>query len=125
MQRVDIYFERSDIVPKEVRLEIHRHPTFDLSFFVLFDFRKSFTKELELLHNVIVFLLVTLCLSEILVQLLSLFQKNYDMLLGIFNPEGWLEITFIDSTLRVGRDDKGNIFLVEKIDSNMYKSTSI
>nr|CAB3487026.1 unnamed protein product [Digitaria exilis] len=26
-------------------------------------------------------------------QLMNLFQKNYDMLLAIFNPEGWLEIT--------------------------------
>lgn len=122
MQRVDICFERSDIVPKEVRLEIHRHSTFDLSFF---DFRKSFIKDLESLQDVFVFLPLILCLSEILLQLMSLFRKNYDMLLGIFNPEGWLEITFIDSTLRVGRDDKGNIFLVEKIDSNMCKSTSI
>jgi len=48
-------------------------------------------------------------------QLLSLFQKNYDLLLSIFNPEGWLEITYVDDTLRVGRDDKGNIFLVERI----------
>ncbi|KAG6544584.1 hypothetical protein Mapa_014006 [Marchantia paleacea] len=48
-------------------------------------------------------------------QLLSLFQKNYDLLLSIFNPEGWLEITYVDDTMRVGRDDKGNIFLVERI----------
>lgn len=47
-------------------------------------------------------------------QLLSLFQKNYDLLLSIFNPEGWLEITYIDDTLRVGRDDKGNVFLLER-----------
>ncbi|MCL7041914.1 hypothetical protein MKW94_002241, partial [Papaver nudicaule] len=26
-------------------------------------------------------------------QLMSLFQKNYDLLLGIFNPEGWLDIS--------------------------------
>ncbi|KAI5063031.1 hypothetical protein GOP47_0021578 [Adiantum capillus-veneris] len=44
-------------------------------------------------------------------QLLKLFQKNYDMLLSIFNPEGWLEITYVDDEMRVGRDDKGNIFL--------------
>jgi hypothetical protein len=28
------------------------------------------------------------------VQLMNIFQKNYDMLLDIFNPEGWLEITY-------------------------------
>lgn len=48
-------------------------------------------------------------------QLLSLFQKNYDLLLSIFNPEGWLEITYIDDTLRIGRDDKGNVFLLERM----------
>ncbi|OVA10941.1 Plastid lipid-associated protein/fibrillin conserved domain [Macleaya cordata] len=26
-------------------------------------------------------------------QLMNLFQKNYDLLLGIFNPEGWLDIS--------------------------------
>ena len=25
---------------------------------------------------------------------MNIFQKNYDMLLAIFNPEGWLEITY-------------------------------
>lgn len=47
-------------------------------------------------------------------QLLKLFQKNYDMLLSIFNPEGWLEITYVDDEMRVGRDDKGNIFVLER-----------
>lgn len=43
-------------------------------------------------------------------QLQRLFEKNYDLLLSIFNPEGWLDITYVDATHRVGRDDKGNIF---------------
>ncbi|XP_072970917.1 fibrillin protein 5 homolog isoform X1 [Typha angustifolia] len=30
-------------------------------------------------------------------QLMNLFEKNYDILLGIFNPEGWLEITYPSS----------------------------
>lgn len=47
-------------------------------------------------------------------QLMNLFRKNYDILLGIFNPEGWLEITYVDDTLRIGRDDKGNIFILER-----------
>ncbi|RXH75790.1 hypothetical protein DVH24_039489 [Malus domestica] len=47
-------------------------------------------------------------------QLMSVFRKNYDILLGIFNPEGWLEITYVDDTLRIGRDDKGNIFILER-----------
>lgn len=47
-------------------------------------------------------------------QLLKLFQKNYDLLLSVFNPEGWLEITYVDDDMRVGRDDKGNIFLLER-----------
>ncbi|KAK3024941.1 hypothetical protein RJ639_042945 [Escallonia herrerae] len=47
-------------------------------------------------------------------QLMNLFRKNYDLLLGIFNPEGWLEITYVDDSLRIGRDDKGNIFILER-----------
>lgn len=47
-------------------------------------------------------------------QLEQLFQKNYDLLLQIFNPEGWLEITYLDEQLRVGRDDDGHIFVLEK-----------
>ncbi|XP_019177528.1 PREDICTED: probable plastid-lipid-associated protein 7, chloroplastic isoform X2 [Ipomoea nil] len=27
-------------------------------------------------------------------KLMNVFRKNYDLLLGIFNPDGWLEITF-------------------------------
>lgn len=47
-------------------------------------------------------------------QLMNVFKKNYDILLSIFNPEGWLEITYVDDTLRIGRDDKGNIFILER-----------
>ncbi|PSS26671.1 Plastid-lipid-associated protein [Actinidia chinensis var. chinensis] len=51
-------------------------------------------------------------------QLMNVFQKNYDLLLSIFNPEGWLEITYVDDTLRIGRDDKGNIFILERCEEN-------
>lgn len=51
-------------------------------------------------------------------QLMNLFRKNYDLLLGIFNPEGWLEITYVDDTVRIGRDDKGNIFILERSEEN-------
>lgn len=47
-------------------------------------------------------------------QLMNLFQKNYDLLLSIFNPEGWLDISYVDETMRIGRDDKGNIFILER-----------
>jgi hypothetical protein len=47
-------------------------------------------------------------------QLRQLFEKNYELLLSIFNPEGWLDITYVDSELRVGRDDKGNLFVLER-----------
>lgn len=47
-------------------------------------------------------------------QLMNLFKKNYDLLLSIFNPEGWLDITYVDDTMRIGRDDKGNIFILER-----------
>lgn len=44
----------------------------------------------------------------------QLFASNYDMLLSIFNPEGWLDITYVDSTHRVGRDDKGNVYYLQR-----------
>ncbi|WCJ31629.1 hypothetical protein M5689_013107 [Euphorbia peplus] len=47
-------------------------------------------------------------------QLMNMFRKNYDVLLGIFNPEGWLEITYVDDEMRIGRDDKGNVFLLQR-----------
>ncbi|CAK0761420.1 hypothetical protein CVIRNUC_002858 [Coccomyxa viridis] len=48
-------------------------------------------------------------------QFQKLFEKNYDLLLSIFNPEGWLDITYVDAEHRIGRDDKGNIFVLERI----------
>ncbi|KMZ76457.1 putative plastid-lipid-associated protein 7, chloroplastic [Zostera marina] len=48
------------------------------------------------------------------VQLMELFKKNYDLLLSIFNPDGWLDITYVDESLRIGKDDKGNIFILER-----------
>ncbi|XP_074295548.1 fibrillin protein 5 homolog [Silene latifolia] len=47
-------------------------------------------------------------------QLMNLFEKNYELLLGIFNPDGWLDITYVDEEMRIGRDDKGNIFILER-----------
>ncbi|KAJ1696289.1 hypothetical protein LUZ63_004801 [Rhynchospora breviuscula] len=53
-------------------------------------------------------------------QLMGLFEKNYDLLLNVFNPEGWLEITYVDESLRIGRDDKGNIFVLERSDQTEF-----
>ena len=47
----------------------------------------------------------------------SIFEMNEKLLLDIFNPEGWLDITYLDANFRVGRDNKGNIFLLERIQS--------
>ncbi|KAK9670565.1 hypothetical protein RND81_13G209800 [Saponaria officinalis] len=48
-------------------------------------------------------------------QLMNLFEKNYELLLCIFNPDGWLDITrYVDEEIRIGRDDKGNIFILER-----------
>jgi hypothetical protein len=47
-------------------------------------------------------------------QLDHLFRKNYDLLLSIFNPEGWLDITYVDDEFRIGRDEKDNIFVLER-----------
>ncbi|KAJ0096704.1 hypothetical protein Patl1_27725 [Pistacia atlantica] len=54
-------------------------------------------------------------------QLMNMFRKNYDILLGIFNPDGWLEITYVDDTMRIGRDDKGNIFILERSEESITK----
>mmetsp|Transcript_14304 Transcript_14304/g.46982 ORF Transcript_14304/g.46982 Transcript_14304/m.46982 type:complete len:260 (+) Transcript_14304:1-780(+) len=47
-------------------------------------------------------------------QLQSVFEENYDLLLEIFNPEGWLEICYVDESLRVGRDSSGHLFVLER-----------
>ncbi|XP_007048240.2 PREDICTED: probable plastid-lipid-associated protein 7, chloroplastic isoform X2 [Theobroma cacao] len=52
-------------------------------------------------------------------QLMNVFRKNYNMLLAIFNPEGWLEITYVDDTMRIGRDDKGNTFILERSEEDI------
>jgi len=44
----------------------------------------------------------------------QLFRANYALLLSIFNPEGWLDVTYLDAEVRVGRDDKGNVFVLER-----------
>mmetsp|Transcript_11764 Transcript_11764/g.24678 ORF Transcript_11764/g.24678 Transcript_11764/m.24678 type:complete len:277 (-) Transcript_11764:836-1666(-) len=48
-------------------------------------------------------------------KLQALFEKNFDLLLAIFNPEGWLELTYVDEEMRIGHDDKGNVFVLEKM----------
>ncbi len=45
----------------------------------------------------------------------SLLGQHMALLLSIFNPEGWLETTFADERLRVGRDDKGRVFVLERV----------
>lgn len=44
----------------------------------------------------------------------ALFRANYDLLLSIFNPQGWLDVTYVDEEIRIGRDDKGHVFVVER-----------
>lgn len=48
-------------------------------------------------------------------KLQALFEKNFDLLLAIFNPEGWLELSYLDEDMRIGRDDKGNVFVLERM----------
>ncbi len=60
----------------------------------------------------------TLLTDEVLLQvpqrLQSIFEANFDLLLSIFNPEGYLDITYCDEDMRCGRDDKGHIFVLER-----------
>jgi hypothetical protein len=37
--------------------------------------------------------------------------------LGVFNnknPQGWLEITYLDENLRISRGNEGNVFILER-----------
>eukprot|EP00183_Erythrolobus_madagascarensis_P002791 CAMPEP_0185854268 /NCGR_PEP_ID=MMETSP1354-20130828/21853_1 /TAXON_ID=708628 /ORGANISM="Erythrolobus madagascarensis, Strain CCMP3276" /LENGTH=279 /DNA_ID=CAMNT_0028555991 /DNA_START=39 /DNA_END=878 /DNA_ORIENTATION=- len=42
---------------------------------------------------------------------------NMKLLLKIFEPDGFLDITFLDEDLRVGRNDKGDVFVLAKDDA--------
>ena len=44
----------------------------------------------------------------------ALLGPHEPLLLKLFNPAGWLDITFLDSDLRIGRDDKGLIYVMER-----------
>ena len=44
----------------------------------------------------------------------GLLRFRLPLLLAIFNPEGWLDTTFVGGGLRVGRDDKGHVFVLER-----------
>lgn len=45
----------------------------------------------------------------------AMFGPQQPLLLGIFNPEGWLDTTFVGDGLRIGRDDKGQAFVCERM----------
>ena len=74
-------------------------------------------------------------------QLQAIFEATLPLLLEVFNPQGWcaalrgsaalrrcsgagseaarcrvgrLDITYVDEALRVGRDDKGHTFVLER-----------
>ncbi|CAN8076587.1 unnamed protein product [Agarophyton chilense] len=44
----------------------------------------------------------------------ALLGSNMPLLTQIFNPDGYLDITYLDESLRVGRDSKGHIFVLER-----------
>ena len=54
------------------------------------------------------------CPLQIPKALEQLFASNYDMLLSIFNPEGWLDITYVVRTHRSGRDDMGHVYYLQR-----------
>lgn len=115
LQRVEIKLENSAITPDQVLIDYYLHQSTKPS---------MLTQEL---------------------QLKNLFQKNYDLLLAIFNPEGWLDITYpwhcsriwdfasilsvcfsfikiryVDDSLRIGRDEKGNIYVLERTEEQPW-----
>mmetsp|Transcript_44335 Transcript_44335/g.172450 ORF Transcript_44335/g.172450 Transcript_44335/m.172450 type:complete len:254 (-) Transcript_44335:925-1686(-) len=67
---------------------------------------------------------VTFQNSELMPAMLEkLLGQNLDLLTEIFNPEGHLDITFVDDTLRIGRDHKDNVFVLERV-SKLASSTT-
>jgi len=49
---------------------------------------------------------------EKLEQLLG--KDRVKLLLRIFRPDGWLDVTYVDDTIRIGRDHKGELFVLER-----------
>jgi PAP_fibrillin len=47
-------------------------------------------------------------------KLEELLGDNIALLSQIFDPTGHLDITYLDDDLRIGRDDKGEIFVLER-----------
>ncbi|KAA8490850.1 putative plastid-lipid-associated protein 7, chloroplastic [Porphyridium purpureum] len=47
-------------------------------------------------------------------KLQKLLGEHFDLLLEIFNPQGFLEITYLDDKFRIGRNSADEIFILEK-----------
>lgn len=45
----------------------------------------------------------------------QLLGDNRQLLVDIFNPQGYLDITYVDESMRIGRDNKGKVFVLEKV----------
>lgn len=55
------------------------------------------------------------CNLQVPQALQRLFEQHYNLLLDIFNPEGYLDITYVDDSHRIGRDNKANLFFLERM----------
>lgn len=47
-----------------------------------------------------------------------LLGENESLLTEIFTPDGYLDITYLDDAVRIGRDGKGHVFVLEKMESH-------
>lgn len=45
--------------------------------------------------------------------------ENEALLVQIFNPDGYLDITYVDESLRIGRNNKGQLFVLEKVNDGI------
>lgn len=52
------------------------------------------------------------------VALSKILGENEALLVQIFNPDGYLDITYVDESLRIGRDNKGKVFVLEKVEED-------
>jgi hypothetical protein len=48
------------------------------------------------------------------IKLEKLLGSNIGLLSEIFDPTGYLDVTYLDSQMRIGRDHAGNIFVLER-----------
>lgn len=102
IQEIDsVHSTTSNIVHFDVLQRVQGTFTINASYEVLSECRVGVNMQSTLLY------------PESLQKLLG---KNEKMLTKIFNPTGFLDITYVDNEMRIGRNAKGQIFVLERME---------